>query len=382
MDDCLILGGGVIGLSLAYELAGEGQRVRVVDRQQPAQEASWAGAGILPPHAAGPTADPYAQLAALSFQMHPPLAEALRAETGIDTGLRRCGGIYLARDAESAAALAEQAIAWRESGIDAEQLTARELAQREPELLPGDRAASLQSAYRLADEHQLRNPRHLKALLAACRSRGVEITPGRPVEEAVVRRGLMREVVAGGEGLRAGQFCFTTGAWTGTLLRRLGLALAIKPIRGQIVLLQTFRPPVQHIINAGRRYLVPRPDGYVLVGSTEEDAGFDATPTAAGITGLLQLALDLVPALRSARVERSWAGLRPSTFDGRPYLGQVPDVSNAFVAAGHFRAGLELAPATAAVMSHLMRGEPPQIDLGPFRLDRPVPSASHPAASV
>jgi glycine oxidase len=145
---------------------------------------------------------------------------------------------------------------------------------------------------------------------------------------------------------------------------------AIRPIRGQIVLLQTDRATPRHIINDGPRYLVPRGDGRVLVGSTEEDVGFDKRTTADGVAGLLEFARTLLPALGTAQFEHSWAGLRPATADGRPYLGRIPGLENAFVAAGHFRSGLTLSPGTAVVMSQLIRDQTPSIDLAPFRLDR------------
>jgi glycine oxidase len=123
-------------------------------------------------------------------------------------------------------------------------------------------------------------------------------------------------------------------------------------------------------LNEGNRYLVAREDGYVLAGSTEEEVGFDKRTTPAGLADLRSFAEALVPALAEAKLEKSWAGLRPATFDGLPYLGQIPALSNAFVAAGHFRSGLYLSGGTAVLMSQLMRGEEPDIDLEPFRVGR------------
>src|SRR5262249_47633560 len=124
------------------------------------------------------------------------------------------------------------------------------------------------------------------------------------------------------------------------------------------------------LLLAGKRYLVPRQDGRLLIGSTEEDAGFDARPTAGGIAGLLEFAASLVPALGSAPLERCWAGLRPGSPDGLPFLGRVPGCDNLFVAAGHFRAGLQLSPATGQILSELLLDRPPSLPLEAFRLDR------------
>ena len=176
----------------------------------------------------------------------------------------------------------------------------------------------------------------------------------------------------------AGAVCITSGSWSGPLLARLGITIPIKPIRGQIALLQTKANLLRRVINEGKRYLVPRADGRVLVGSTEEDAGFLKLTTAAAIDDLLSFARELVPALAGAGLETSWAGLRPATPDGRPYLGHLPGLDNGLVAAGHFRAGLQLSPGTAVVMRQAMLGQPVDIDLAAFRVDRCVSRVKDP----
>jgi glycine oxidase len=196
----------------------------------------------------------------------------------------------------------------------------------------------------------------------------VTITPNVPA--FVVRNGELVELRTSGDPLKAHQYCFTAGAWTGQLLQRLSISTGILPIRGQMVLFRCELPPISRIVNIGSRYLVPRDDGHVLAGSTEEEVGFDKRTTEDAIAELTSFARELVPALREAPIERSWAGLRPGSFDGLPYLGPLPGLKNAFVAAGHFRTGLYLAPATAVVMSQLLLDEQPQIDLAPFRVGR------------
>src|SRR5262249_34892770 len=150
----------------------------------------------------------------------------------------------------------------------------------------------------------------------------------------------------------------------------LGISTGIMPIRGQMVLFKCSTPQIRHIINEGPRYLVPREDGHVLVGSVEEEAGFDKRTTDTVIADLTQFAYGVAPTLRAATIESSWAGLRPGTFDGFPYLGAVPGLSNAFVAAGHFRSGLYLSTGTARLMAELMMGQTPDIDITPFRIAR------------
>ena len=170
--------------------------------------------------------------------------------------------------------------------------------------------------------------------------------------------------------MAADQVVVACGAWTQSIAARLGLKLSIKPIRGQIVLLDSRRSILNRVVNLGLHYLVPRDDGRLLVGSTHEDVGFDRENTAQAIAELLQFATRLAPELNTARLERCWTGFRPATSDELPYLGPVPGLSNAFVAAGHFRSGLWLSTGTAVVMTRLLRGQQPGVDLAPFRLDR------------
>jgi glycine oxidase len=367
--DVLIVGGGVIGLSLAYELARQGRRVRVIDRGTPGQEASWAGAGILPPAVYRPHDPPLEQLTGLSHALHADWAERLRQETGVDNGYRRCGGIYVARDASELKHLDECRSAWQTFGIATEKFDAQRLKSFEPAL----DASRIQCAVHLPDETQIRNPRHLRALLVACERAGVAVQAGVAADDFVVRGGRLTGVRSGDTVLSAEQFCITGGAWSASLLSRLGLKIAIKPVRGQIVLLHAPAARLTRIVNEGPRYLVPRPDGRVLVGSTEEEAGFDKRNTAVAVRNLLEFGISLVPALADAAIERTWAGLRPATADGLPYLGRLPDLENAFIAAGHFRQGLHLSPGTAVVMSQLMRGEPTEINLECLGLERHQP---------
>ncbi|HEY5316030.1 MAG TPA: glycine oxidase ThiO [Pirellulales bacterium] len=374
--DCLILGGGVIGMSLAYELACQGQRIGVVDRGVIGGEASWAGAGILPPAAAHPAAPAEEQLRALANTLHAQWTQQLLEETGIDNGYRVCGGLYLDHQPNGGAALESLATQWRTQGIRVQQVPGLDLANLEPALASQHPDSPLAALY-LPDEAQLRNPRHLKALFSACVRRGVTVHEATEVHDFVVRGRRVHAARTALGSLAADQFCLASGAWTGALATRLGCRLLVKPIRGQIALLQTEPGRLNHVVNEGRSYLVPRPDGRILVGSTEEDAGFDKRPTAAGIAGLLDFALQLAPTLTTARLERTWAGLRPGSADGLPYLGAIPDLDNAFVAAGHFRSGLQLSTATAVVIGQLIRGQETDLDLAPFTPTRSAHPAPH-----
>jgi glycine oxidase len=370
MDDVLIIGGGVIGLSIAWDLAKHGCSVHVIDKGPIGREASWAGAGILPAATLTPDQHPLDQLRGLACELHPEWAAELKALTGIDTGYWRCGGLHLARSPGEAASLAAWAGLARDEGIQIEAVSKDKLAEIEPGLTRGTKYSVLSAQYLAPDESQLRNPRHLQALHRACQLASVEITPHTEVTDFTIANGELAAVQITSGPLAARRYCFTSGAWTGQLLQRLGIHLGIIPIRGQIVLFRCDQPPITHIINEGSRYLVPRQDGRLIAGSTEEEVGFDKRTTDEAIADLTQFARDLVPALTHATIEQTWAGLRPASFDSLPYLGRLPNLSNAFIASGHFRNGLFLSPATAIVMSQLLREDQPQIDLTPFRVMR------------
>ncbi len=369
-DDVLIIGGGVIGLSMAYELATHGARVRVLERGEVGRESSWAGAGILPPGTLRQTADSYAALVAMGHRLHEQWARRLAEETGIDNGYRRSGGLRVARDHAAAELLSAASVLWHELGIRAESVREDELAELEPALADRTGREPLTAVWYLPDEAQVRNPWHMRALLAACGRLGVEIETGTPVENFELRDGRVAAVRTMDGRREAARYCVAGGAWSGQLLNRLGITLGVRPIRGQIVMLRCFPGSLNKIVNEGPRYIVPRTDGRVLIGSTEEDVGFDKRTTAEAVRDLIQLGQDLVPHLAEAEVERCWAGLRPGTADDYPYMGQVPGYDNVFVAAGHFRAGLQLSPATAVVMRKLVDGGDPEIDMSIFRLDR------------
>jgi glycine oxidase len=358
--DVLIIGGGVIGLTTAYFLAREGVAVTLLDQGDFGRQASWAGAGIIPPGNPARARTPFERLRAHSAALYPSLSRQLQAETGIDNGYLVCGGLELPDDEE----VAEDE--WRGEGIVFHELDRAGIERLEPGLAPG-----LTRGYHLPDMAQVRNPRHLKALLAAGAARGLRLRP-RCAAHSLVLQGGRVEAVDTDEGrLRAGRYLVAAGAWTDALLAQAGWRPGIRPVRGQIALLNTGTPGVRPLLLQGKRYLVPRADGRVLVGSTEEDAGFDARPTAGPIAGLLAFAAALVPALASAPLERCWAGLRPGSPDGLPYLGAVPGQPNLFVAAGHFRAGIQLSPASGLVLKELLLGQTPTVPPEAFRLDRP-----------
>lgn len=364
--DCLIVGAGVVGLSLAYELSSHGWQVTVVDKDEPGRKASWAGAGILPPANRSTARHPFDHLRGRSFELHAEWAQRLRDETGIDTGYRVCGAVYVGRTLGETAALLGLAELMHAEAVRMERLDEATLRQIEPGLTGALSERRARSAYFLPDEAQLRNPRHLKALVAACQRRGVQIVSQAEVAgwQTSGERVLAAETTQGR--FAADRFCVTAGPWSQKLLTQLDTPTGILPIRGQMLLFHSEQIICRRVINDGPRYLVPRDDGHVLVGSTEEEVGFDCRTTDTAIADLTRLAIELVPDLAHARLIKAWAGLRPASFDSLPYIGRLPDFQNAYVAAGHFRSGLYLSPGTAVALGQCLRGETPEIDLAPF----------------
>lgn len=352
-----MVGGGVIGLTIAYELSGRGAKVTVVDSGRPGREASWAGAGMLPPGKIQPDQHPGHWLRACSAERWPKFSDQLRELTGVDNGYRNSGGLEV-RFAEQAADLQREITFWRAEGVEIETLDRQQLLQFEQRISP-----KLDAGYHLPGFAQVRNPRQLQALMAACASQGVQLLHGTPVI-GWEREGERIVAARTGQGIQpADQFCITAGAWSRGLLDEFDIQPEIEPVRGQIVLLNMHRPSFRHVIQIGSRYLVPRPDGRILIGSTEEWVGFDRRTTAEGVRDLINFALSIVPSLVDVEVERTWAGLRPGSPDGLPYLGLIPQTSNLFLAAGHFRNGLQMSPATAFLIAELMDGKPAPVDL-------------------
>lgn len=366
MQDVIIIGGGVIGLSLACELAKEGLAVSVLDQGQMGQESSWAGAGILPPGNSEFARLPEARLRAASHALWPTWSARLRDETGIDNGFRNCGGLEV-QFAGTGHSLDDEIAAWRREGVAVEPLSSGEARDREPAL-----AGEVTSAYRLPEMGQVRNPRHVKALVSFALKQGVTLSPGTCVYDFDRADERIAGVETSSGKQRAGRFVIASGAWSTRLLAEVGCHAAVRPIRGQIVLLSHNPSRLTHVVNVGSRYLVPRGDGRLLVGATEEVAGFDKRTTGAGLAGLTAFAIEVIPELAGAGFERAWAGLRPQSADGLPYLGRAGGMENLFVASGHFRAGLQLSPITAVLMCQLMLGRETTIPLAPYSADRHV----------
>jgi glycine oxidase len=362
--DVAIVGGGIIGLTCAYFLAKEGLSVSLFDRGELGKEASWAGAGIIPPGNPIGAATQIDRLRAIGSMRFPDFSGELRERTGIDNGYVRSGGIEFLED-EDLGVLS----VWEEEGIAFEKLSGQALADCEPAV-----ADAPAHPYLLPGCAQVRNPRHLQALISACGRLGVELSPRTAVTAVHPEPGnpKRRSLALAGETLHPRQILIAAGPWSGAFLASEShRGQSIHPVRGQIVLLRAPSRLITRVLMHGKRYLVPRLDGRILIGSTEEpEALFEKANTAEGVGDLLAFATRMVPALASAELERCWSGLRPGTADGLPFIGPVPGWENVFITAGHFRAGIQLSIGTAQVVAEHFTGKPTSLPLDCFGVDR------------
>lgn len=358
--DAIVVGGGIVGCAVAHRLALDGLAVTLVERGEIGREASWAAGGILTPvHLAEyPTA--LAGLCAASQRLYPPLVAALRQVSAADPEYRVTGFLILVRDDEeerSTRSLEE----WKlRNGQPAERLPREEALARQPGL-----GADVRGALLLPDIAQVRNNRMAVALAEAAQKRGVEIRRDTPVTGFLRVPGRVNGIKTARGDLYAGTTVLAAGAWSGEILRSIGLELAVRPIKGQILLAEAPPDLVRTTIQGGDVYLIPRADGKVLIGSTLEDAGFDKRVTLDAVGELAAKARRILPAMAGLPLLTSWAGLRPSTPDRLPYIGRA-GMEGLIVATGHFRNGILLAPVTAELVSELLAGKSPSVPLEPF----------------
>ncbi|HVR19845.1 MAG TPA: glycine oxidase ThiO [Polyangiaceae bacterium] len=355
----IVVGGGIMGCACAWELARHGQSVVLFERSVPGAEASSAAAGILGASVEHGKQGPLARLARESRRLYPDFVRKLVRQTGIDPEFRECGVLEV--DFRRRAALGRSGKRPRSAP---RVLDGRALRRLEPAL-----SERLVSGVLHAGDARV-NPRLLlRALRIAASRDGVVFRTGAYVRRVVVEgERAVGIALDDGEVVRARHVVVAAGSWT-TLVEGTGLpAGAVIPARGQIVEIETPEPLLSRVVFGRRAYLVPRDDGRVLVGSTLEFVGYRREVTAGAVRDLLDAALRLVPALASAEFRASWSSFRPYTKSERPLIG-ASDVPGLVLATGHYRNGILLAPATAAIVGAVVRGVRSPVPLSAFRLE-------------
>lgn len=353
----VIVGGGVIGLLTAYNLASEGQGVTLLERGGLGQESSWAGGGIVSPLYPWRYSQAVTALAHWSQDFYPQLAQRLFAATGVDPEVHTTGLYWLDLDDEA------DALAW--AAREGRPLSKVDVSAAH-DAVPVLGGGYAQAIY-MADVANVRNPRLVKSLKAAllalpnvtiyeqCDVSGFVLGDDRVVGVNTVTGQVLGD-----------QVVLAAGAWSGQLLGTLGLGLPVEPVKGQMILYKCASDFLSSMVLAKGRYAIPRRDGHILIGSTLEHEGFDKTPTDIALESLKASAVELIPALADAEVVGHWAGLRPGSPEGIPFIGEVPGFKGLWLNCGHYRNGLVLAPASCQLFADLLLARAPIIDPAPY----------------
>ena len=344
--DAAIAGGGLIGGSIALELARAGLRVGVFDRQEPGREASWAGAGILSAAPENPGMIPAVPLCKASLALYPGFVAMVEETSGQRAGFRPKGTIEALFSRDARTELSTLIALHHGLGLKAEPLRAEDARELEPAL-----SEEMEVGVLRPDEAAVDNRALTRAVLEAARRSGAEIFSNCGVE-SIWRDGDKYRRCAGlvlqNEKVEAAWTIIAAGCFSAGL-EEVEAYAPVRPAKGQMIALRAEELKIERVLWSEKIYLVPRNDGRILAGATVEYVGFDKGTTAGGIEKILSAAIELAPGLAAARIEETWAGLRPDSPDHLPILGPT-DLEGLLIATGHFRSGILLAPITAKLM--------------------------------
>jgi len=371
-SEVVIIGGGVIGLTIARALALRGIRdICLLEKGNIGTEASFAAAGILAPQVEADSDDEFFRLACASRDLYPSFAASLFAETEIDIELDTTGTLYVALS-EDDEHECEHRYDWQtRAGLQVGKLTAAQACELEPCINPAVRGALL-----FPNDVQVENRRLLCALVESAKSYCVRLLTGTGVDEVLVEQNRAAGVKTANGVIRCSKIVVAAGCWTSQIrmVKNLQALEAhvpqIEPIRGQMICLDAKPQLARHVIYSPRGYIVPRRDGRLLTGSTSEPVGFVKQPTAGGINSILDHAMQISPAISKLPISDSWAGLRPKAADGLPVLGPCGEIEGLFYATGHYRNGILLAPITGQLLASAIVNENVSETLGSFSPDR------------
>ena len=346
-SDVLIIGGGVIGLSLARELHIKGIRnITILEKSETGKESSYAAAGMLAVQSETDKPDEFFDFCSESNKLYPQFAEELFDETGVDIELDKSGTLYLAFNKTDENKLRERYEWQKKAGLNIEKLSAIETHKLEPFVSP-----DILGSLFFPNDWQVENRKLLHALEKYCEFNEIEIRVNTEIKNLLIENGEVIGAETETEKFHAEQVVLATGAWT-SLIKAAEFALPpIKPIRGQIIEFHTAKRLFGKVVYSPRGYLVPRQDGRILVGATVEDTGFDKTTSDAATEFLRENALEIAPSLVNINIHNEWVGLRPFAADALPVLGKVREIENLFIATAHYRNGILLAPITAKILA-------------------------------
>jgi glycine oxidase len=350
--DVVIIGGGVIGLTIARALAQRGVReVMLLERGRLGAEASWAAGGILAPQVEVDDKDDFFELACASRDLYPEFAESLKEETGVDVELDRSGTLYLGFTSADEAELRHRFEWQHREGLEVEWLAADEARRLEPSI-----SAEVLCALRFPRDFQVENRRLISALVRANEELGTQLVTGSTVNALRIKDQKIFGVETSNGFVDTPLVVLAAGAWTSIIkspdakLPPIGL----EPVHGQMLCFEARPEIARHVVYSSRGYLVPRRDGRLLAGSTAEHVGFDKGVTEEGLAAIKAMAIEIAPAIESLPVIDSWSGFRPRSADGLPVLGRTAEIEGLCYATGHYRNGILLAPITGKMIADVI----------------------------
>ncbi len=360
--DVAIIGGGIIGATIALELAREKLTVVVLDRRQPGREASWAAAGMLSPAPDSSRDVPLVPLSRRSLQLYPEFVASIEDESGKATGYARTGALEIFCGAKGQADRDATVAEHRRLGLSAEPVALETARQWETSIGRSAAAASW-----LPDECTVEPRLLIDAVLGATQHHGIEIRSDCEVTGLLQLGGRCLGLAARGEDIMAGAVVIAAGCYSAQILEASALAFCAptRPVRGQMLGLRSDSVRLRRVVRSHRAYLVPRGDGRIVAGSTLEEVGFKKQVTPAGISHVLEGALELFPLLAEAEVLETWSGLRPGTPDDLPIIGPT-EIEGLLIATGHYRNGILLAPVTAKLIRNCLTRQHTDFDSRPF----------------